>query len=159
MVDEKLTKSKERIKDFGEVFTPTRIVKDMCDQIPQETWDNIESTFLEPCCGNGNFLVEILERKLSRCKDERDGLKALASIVGIDIQQDNVDESRLRMLEIFCNHFPQANDFVKLLALNILENNIMCGDSLVIMDKWQKENEMRNPIVKVGKNGQMTLFE
>ena len=159
MVNEKLTKSKERIKDFGEVFTPTRIVKDMCDQIPQETWNNIESTFLEPCCGNGNFLVEILERKLSRCKDERDGLKALSSIVGIDIQQDNVDESRIRMLEIFCNHFPKANDFVKLLALNILENNIICGESLSIQQKWIEQNEMRNPTVKVGKNGQMTLFE
>ena len=152
-------KSKQRVKDFAEVFTNEREVKAMCDLIPQETWDNIEATFLEPCCGTGNFLVEILERKLSRCKDEKDGLKALASIVGIDIQQDNVDESRVRMLEIFCNHFPQANDFVKLLALNILENNIFCGDSLVIMDKWQKENEMRNPTVKVCKDGQMTFFE
>ena len=152
-------KSKQRVKDFAEVFTNEREVKAMCDLIPKETWDNIESTFLEPCCGTGNFLVEILERKLQRCKDERDGLKALASIVGIDIQQDNVDESRVRMLEIFCNHFPQANDFVKLLALNILENNIMCGDSLSIMDKWQKKNEMQSPTVKVGKDGQMTLFE
>lgn len=152
-------KSRERVVAHGEVFTNEREVKAMCDLIPKETWDNIEATFLEPCCGTGNFLVEILERKLQRCKDERDGLKALASIVGIDIQQDNVDESRVRMLEIFCNHFPQANDFVKLLALNILENNIMCGDSLSIMDKWQKKNEMRNPTVKVGKDGQMTLFE
>ena len=77
------------MKDFAEVFTPDFIVKDMCDLVPSEIWQNIESTFLEPACGNGNFLVEILARKYKLCKTPKDGLKALASVVGIDIQADN----------------------------------------------------------------------
>lgn len=78
----KQIKSRKRVKEFAEVFTAEREVNAMCDLIPAEIWDNIESTFLEPACGNGNFLVEILARKFERCKDEKDGLKALASIVG-----------------------------------------------------------------------------
>ena len=73
-MEEKLIKSKKRVKDFAEVYTPQFIVKDMCDLIPSEIWENIESTFLEPACGNGNFLVEIYARKLERCKDENDNL-------------------------------------------------------------------------------------
>ena len=91
---EKIIKSKQRVKDLAEVFTPSHIVKDMCNQVPDSVWDNIESTFLEPSCGNGNFLVEIYRRKLAICKDEKDGLKALASIVGIDIQAANCEDSR-----------------------------------------------------------------
>ncbi len=159
MVNEKLTKSKERIKDFGEVFTPTRIVKDMCDQIPQEIWQNIESTFLEPACGEGAFLVEIYARKLKYCKTEKDGLKALNSIVGIELLPDNCAIARLRLVEMFVEHFPEANDFARLCALAIANNNIICGESLSIQQKWIEENEVRNPTVKVGKNGQMTLFE
>lgn len=58
MQKERLIKSKERVKEHAEVFTPSWLVKDMCDTIPSEIWENIESTFLEPACGNGNFLVE-----------------------------------------------------------------------------------------------------
>lgn len=86
-MEEKLIKSKKRVKDFAEVFTPDFIVKDMCDLIPAEIWERIDSTFLEPACGTGNFLVEIYARKLERCKDEKDGLKALASIVVIDFSE------------------------------------------------------------------------
>lgn len=130
-------KSRARVKEFGEVFTPERIVREMCDLIPSETWDNIESTFLEPCCGTGNFLVEIFARKLKRCKDERDGLKALASIVGIDIQADNVQESQKRLMVQFLQAYPNASELSILLAEGILENNILCGDSLAIMKKWE----------------------
>lgn len=62
----KQIKSRKRVKDFAEVYTNEREVKAMCDLIPTEIWDNIESTFLEPACGNGNFLVEILARKFER---------------------------------------------------------------------------------------------
>lgn len=133
-------KSRERVKKFAEVFTAEREVKAMCDLIPSETWDKIDSTFLEPCCGNGNFLVEIFARKLARCKDERDALKALASIVGIDIQADNVQESRKRLMVQFMEAYPNASELSILLAEGILENNIMCGDSLAITDKWIKAN-------------------
>lgn len=139
-----LIKSKQRVRDFGEVFTPSHIVKDMCDLIPAETWDDITSTFLEPACGNGNFLVEIYERKLQRCKDEKDGLKALAAIVGIDILPDNVAESRARLKKMFADKFPDANTFCLKMADTILENNIVCGDSLKIMKEREAQNSNEN---------------
>lgn len=127
-----LIKSKERVKTRGEVFTPDWIVKDMCDLIPSEIWKNIDSTFLEPACGNGNFLAEIYARKLERCKTEKEGLKALNSIYGIDIMPDNCAESRLKLVEMFADRFPKSNDFARLTALAIVNNNIICGDSLEI---------------------------
>ena len=134
---EKIIKSKQRVKDFAEVFTPSHIVKDMCDLIPDSVWDNIDSTFLEPACGNGNFLVEIYRRKLKLCKDEKDGLKALASMVGIDIQADNCEECRKRLMAKYLEAFPNANEVCILLAAGILQNNIICGDSLKIMKEWE----------------------
>lgn len=134
-------KSKKRVKDFGEVFTAEREVKAMCDLIPLDVWDNIESTFLEPAVGTGNFLVEILERKYARCKNEKDGLKALASVVGIDIQADNCEECRNRLLKQYVDRFRNANEFAIKMAETILRNNIVCGDSLEIMERWRIENE------------------
>lgn len=127
-------KSKKRVKDYAEVFTAEKEVKAMCDLIPSDVWDNIESKFFEPACGNGNFLVEILARKYSHCQNELEGLKALASIVGIDIQQDNVDECRSRLLKQYVVNFPKANELSVILASGILKNNIICGNSLEIME-------------------------
>lgn len=133
-------KTRKRVCDFGEVFTNEREVKAMCDLIPQETWDNITSTFLEPCGGNGNFLVEIFRRKLEKCENEKDGLKALASIVAIDIQSDNVQESRTRLKSMYLDKFPEASDFALYIADLTLKNNIRCGDSLKIMEQWEKSS-------------------
>lgn len=132
-----LIKSKARVKEFAEVFTPDFIVNDMCDLIPSEIWENIESKFLEPACGNGNFLVEILARKYKRCNDEKDGLKAIASVIGIDIQADNCEECRKRLLSQYAEQFPKASDFAIILAAGILKNNIICGDGLKIMKNWE----------------------
>lgn len=134
-------KSKARVKERGEVFTAEREVKAMCDLVPEDVWQNITATFLEPACGNGNFLVEIFERKLKYCKDERDGLKALSSIVGIDIAEDNCFESRVRLMTMYCKAFPKASEASLLLASGILRNNIICGDSLKIMKEWERYND------------------
>lgn len=134
-------KSKKRVKDFAEVYTNEREVKAMCDLIPNEIWDNIESTFLEPTCGNGNFLVEIYARKLQRCKNEKDGLKALASIVGLDIQQDNVIESRGRLRTMYLDKFPNCNTLCEIMLNQILQNNIRCCDSLKQMQEWIDQNQ------------------
>lgn len=134
-------KSKKRVKERGEVFTNPREVKAMCDLIPNDVWDNIESTFLEPTCGTGNFLVEIYERKLRNCKNEKDGLKALNSIVAIDIMADNVQESRARLREMYMQRYPNASEFALLFLDSILKNNIICGDSLEIMKKWELKGE------------------
>lgn len=135
-------KSKKRVSDFGEVFTAEREVKAMCDLIPNDVWENPESTFLEPSCGNGNFLVEILARKYGCCKSEADGLKALNSITAIDIQSDNCQECRERLLKQFASCFPNETEDVKNKAETILQKNIICGDSLKIMEEWRKENEV-----------------
>lgn len=136
----KQIKSKQRVKERGEVYTNEREVKAMCDLIPADMWTDITKTFLEPACGNGNFLVEIYSRKLQYCKDEKDGLKALSSIVGIDIMPDNCAESRQRLKNLFLDKFPNANTFCLTMADKILKNNIICGDSLEIMKKWENDN-------------------
>lgn len=141
MPKEKLIKSRQRVKQFAEVFTPQHIVKDMCNLIPSDVWQNIESTFLEPACGNGNFLEEIYRRKLKLCKNEKEGIKALASIVGIDIQADNCDECRKRLMTQFCEAFPNASAVSILVVSGILQNNIICGDSLKILAEWTEQQE------------------
>ena len=135
----KQIKSKARVNKFAEVFTAEREVKDMCDLIPSEVWEDIDSRFLEPACGNGNFLVEIFERKLTRCESVEQGLNALRSIYGIDIQQDNVEESKQRLFDMFVKQLPKAPANTAIIAAQILENNIICGDSLEIMKEGKQK--------------------
>ena len=137
---EKLIKSRERVNKFAEVYTPMRIVRDMCDMMP-DVWESIDKTFLEPACGNGNFLAEIFERKLKLYKGVSDGVLALSCIYGIDIQQDNVEESRQRLFDMFVTSFPSACLRDVLAAEMILERNIICGDSLKIMAKLAEGSE------------------
>lgn len=98
--------------------------------IPSEIWQNIESTFLEPACGTGNFLAEILSRKFNRCNSVKDGLKALNSLFGIDIQQDNVNECRERLFAMFKARFPEANEYALQVANKVLKTHIVCDDML-----------------------------
>ena len=135
----KQIKSKGRVSKFAEVFTAEREVKAMCDLIPSEVWEDIDSRFLEPACGNGNFLVEIFERKLTRCESAEQGLNALRSIYGIDIQQDNVEESKQRLFDMFVKQFPKSPAITAIIAAQILENNIICGDSLEIMKEGKQK--------------------
>lgn len=118
-------KSKARVKDFGEVYTPPHIVSDMCDLIPNEMWEP-EKTFLEPSCGNGAFLAEILRRKLLRCAAPEEARIAVGSVYGIDILPDNVAESRNRMQRIAAAIFPGLD------VEEILQKNIIQGDALHI---------------------------
>ena len=93
---EKLVRSKDRVKELGEVFTPAALVSAMLDKMPADNWLP-DKTWLEPSCGTGNFLVQILERKLAAGHPP---LQALATLYGIDIMEDNVVESRRRLKEI-----------------------------------------------------------
>ena len=86
----KQIKSKERVDKFAEVFTAQREVEAMCDLLPDEMWSP-ETTYLEPTCGEGVFLLEILRRKFKNCKTRKDYSIAVSSIWGMDIQQDNGD--------------------------------------------------------------------
>lgn len=134
---EQLIKSKKRVRDHGEVFTPAWLVKQMCDLLPPEMWEK-EKTFLEPCCGSGNFLVEMLSRKLERCRTRDDALKALGSIYGMDILPDNVEDSRRRMKMIWAAKWPMGED-----VEDILQRNVICADSLQKMEEMAKEDERK----------------
>ena len=153
--NEDQVKSRKRVTDHGEVFTAQREVNDMLDLVKQET-ERIDSRFLEPACGTGNFLVEILRRKIavveqryskSQIEYERYAILALSSIYGVDILQDNVQTCRDRLLGIF-THYYQKNykelksDFLRS-AEFILSRNIIWGDALDL--KIPDENAM--PIV------------
>ncbi len=101
--------SKERVKNFGEVFTPDSIVNDMLDLVSEQLPEDesyITKTFLEPSCGDGQFLIRILYRKLLQVQklpiEQRQFalVKAVSSIYGVDIQADNVINARRRMTNI-----------------------------------------------------------
>lgn len=136
----KQIKSRKRVSEFAEVYTAEREVKAMCDLVLDEC-NRIDSRFLEPACGNGNFLVEIFGRKLNSCESAEQGLKALESIFGIDIQADNVEESKQRLFDMFVERFPKASALTGIQAAAILERNIICGNSLEIMKKWSDKND------------------
>ena len=147
-------KSKQRVRDNGEVFTNKREVDAMLDLVKSET-ERIDSRFLEPACGSGNFLVEVLNRKLSVIKErykksqleyERNSIIAISSIYGVDILEDNVIDCRSRLFKIFENEYKsiyksKINESLLENVRFILEKNILCGDALTLL-----QND-GNPIV------------
>lgn len=142
---DKQIKSRERVAVHGEVFTNEREVNAMLDLVKSET-DRVESRFLEPACGDGNFLAEILRRKLKRVKRQygkssskysRNAFLALTSVYGIDIQEDNVHECQSRLFDIWNSDYStqvkEAQDQVREAARFILKKNILCGDALTLL--------------------------
>ncbi|MCL1944703.1 MAG: N-6 DNA methylase [Firmicutes bacterium] len=140
-----LVKSKERVSQHGEVFTPSNIVQDMLDNIKNEC-NRIDSRFLEPACGTGNFLCEVLKRKLAvvqkRYKNnqndfEHNAIIAVCSCYGVDILQDNVEECRKNLHKIFLLQYKKIYkskiryEVIKSVDF-ILSKNIICGDALTM---------------------------
>jgi hypothetical protein len=148
----KQVKSKKRVADHGEVFTSEREVNAMLDLVKQET-ERIDSRFLEPACGTGNFLVEILNRKLKIVKDrykksqiefERNAIIAISSIYGVDILQDNAIECRDRLFEIFDVIYTRlyktnCKEDCKTSVKFLLKRNILWGDALDFTNPETKE--------------------
>ena len=142
----KQTKSKKRVADHGEVFTAEREVNAMLDLVKQET-ERIDSRFLEPACGDGNFLAEILRRKLAVVKSrygrnaadyERYSVTAITSIYGVELLSDNTGACRKRLFEIWNKAYTaackqSANDETRAAVRYILEKNILCGDALTLL--------------------------
>jgi hypothetical protein len=138
-------KSRERVQKHGEVFTAPREVNAMLDLVKNET-ERLDSRFLEPACGDGNFLAEILRRKLavansnyqkhqSQLQYEKDAILAISSIYGIDILPDNAQECRVRLLTIFKEHyktlFPNSIKPECIASAEfLLSKNIILGDAL-----------------------------
>ncbi|MGN0572682.1 MAG: hypothetical protein ACI4IX_01965 [Acutalibacteraceae bacterium] len=152
----KQVKSKERVAERGEVFTAEREVKAMCDLVATQC-DNVDATFLEPACGDGNFLAEILERKLVRVKKDAKtdrvawewlSVRAVASLYGVDIMQDNAEECRQRLFDIWNKAYKAAckkdcNEETRESVRYILSKNIICGNALTMMcvDENQQDTE------------------
>ena len=152
----KQIKSRQRVADPGEVFTNPREVNAMLDLVHDESF-RLDSRFLEPACGDGNFLIEILRRKLSLLKDvksqtewEFKSLIAVGSCYGIDILPDNAEACRTRLEEYVLSQHPASERLNARSAINtiqaqrsvveespyllslryMLQKNIVCGDAL-----------------------------
>lgn len=143
-MSENQIKSKKRVSEHGEVFTATREVKAMLDMVKSET-ERIESRFLEPACGEGAFLMEVLRRKLSIVKKrykghelEKYSILALSSLYGIDILEDNAIICRENLYNIWNSFYAQncgseCFDECRKAALYILKHNILYGNALTML--------------------------
>lgn len=153
-------KSKARVQDHGEVFTNEREVNAMLDMVKQET-QRIESRFLEPACGNGNFLAEVLRRKLAVVRSryrkslpgyERYAFVAAASLYGIDILADNARECRDRLYSMVEDEY-SANSrdnptrgFLDAIRF-VFERNILCGNALSLKTVDAGGEDTGEPII------------
>lgn len=183
----KQVKSKKRVADHGEVFTADREVNAMLDLVKQET-ERIDSRFLEPACGDGNFLAEVLRRKLvvvdsrygkSQSEWERYAVIAISSIYGVDILEDNANECRKRLFNIFSDRYTSLfKEKCKEECLRsvkfLLKRNILWGDALdftnpetkkpIVFSEWSPVNgtmlKRRDYVFRflVEKTHQFTLF-
>ena len=164
----KQIKSKERVRTRGEVFTAAREVNAMLDLVKDET-ENIDSTFLEPACGDGNFLDEVLRRKLAVCKKrygksaadyEKMSFLACTTLYGVDIMADNVERCRERLFETWKESFNTEaqglrewvgkSDFhgrVSAAVKKVFEKNILLGNALSMKRVDEKQNDLDEPIV------------
>ena len=187
MNEKKQVKSKKRVADQGEVFTNDREVNAMLDLVKHET-ERIDSRFLEPACGNGNFLAEVLRRKLkvvdqryanNQMDWERYAVIAVSSIYGVDILEDNAQECRVRLYQIFddlyTSHFKdKCKEDCRRSIRFLFDRNILWGDALdftnpatkqpIVFSEWSAVNgsmlKRRDYMFKflVEKSHQFSLF-
>ena len=143
---EKQVVSKQRVADHGEVYTAKREVNAMLDLVKEET-ERIDSRFLEPACGTGNFLVEILNRKMeavrkqfakNRYEYDLASAQAVSSMYGVELLPDNTAICRQRLFELFLDIYQQhqhaeAADELKNCIQYLLRKNILCGDALTML--------------------------
>ena len=136
-----LVKSKKRVADHGEVFTPAWMVEAMLDLVKEET-ERIDSRFLEPACGSGNFIVQILKRKLgavevkfgkSDFERQHYALLGLMCIYGIELLADNIAECRANVLDVYVEYLniDETADLYRA-AKHVLSENLVHGDALTM---------------------------
>ena len=153
-----LVKSRQRVADHGEVFTPAWMVEAMLDLVKPET-ERIDSRFLEPACGSGNFIVQILKRKLaavelkfgkSDFERQHYALLGLMCIYGIELLADNISECRANVLEVFADYLKlDESDDLYRAATHVLSTNLVHGDALTmrtISDMGDQPVKDRTPI-------------
>lgn len=140
-MDERLSKA-ERVRKFGEVFTPEWVVRDMLDMLEQESPGCFapDKTFLEPTCGEGAFVVEILRRKFERCRTRKDFTVALESVYGFEIQGENVRACIRNVTELCYHYFRPTKQ-----ELQIINDHIIQCDSLKVMKLLARMQEEEPP--------------
>lgn len=178
-------RSRQRVIDHGEVFTPRWMVDAMLDLVKDES-ERIESRFLEPACGSGNFLIPVLERKLTTVKarysksefeNPHFALLALMSIYGIELLEDNTVECRAKLLETFSAYLKVTEtDPVYAAAMHVLSANIVEGDALTMLNpdgspivfpewaylgkgRFQRRDFRFDALTQMSLYGEGTLFE
>ena len=131
----KLSKD-ERIRKYGEVFTPDWMVAHMCDMLEKESPGAFspEKTFLEPTCGDGAFVVEILRRKFQNCRRREDFTTAISSVYGLEIQADNVAECIRRVTALCQQYFKPTRA-----ELQIINDHYIVCDGLKVMRMMNDE--------------------
>ena len=157
-------KSRERVAARGEVFTAEREVKAMCDLVKEET-ERIDSRFLEPACGDGNFLSEILSRKLAVVRSqyaknpadyEKYSVVAVSSLYGIDIMADNAVLCRSRLFNIWKDEYEdicskklprEQQEECKKAVTFLLARNILLGNALSLKTVDENQNDTADPII------------
>ena len=161
--DERQIKSKARVRARGEVFTAAREVNAMLDLVKDET-ENIDATFLEPACGDGNFLDEVLRRKLTVCVRrygrspadyEKFSFLACTTLYGVDVMADNVAQCRARLFKRWEGTFGQGpkiqpsdfHDRVVRAVKHVFEKNILLGNALSMKRVDDHGNDLDAPIV------------
>lgn len=180
-----LIKSKKRVADHGEVFTPSWLVETMLNRLKHET-DRIDARILEPACGSGNFLVPILKRKLnavdkrykqSSFERTHHSLLALMCTYGIELLSDNAEECRANLLEVFASHLGANSGGDEVSAARVvLAANIVQGDALrlknhhgepIVFPEWSylgkglfKRRDFKfDELIQLSSYGEGTLFE
>lgn len=160
MVVDKQIKSRERVVDHGEVFTNEREVNAMLDMVEGEC-ERIDSRFLEPACGDGNFLAEVLRRKLEVVKRrygsssidyERHAFVAVSSLYGVDLLSDNAAACRKRLFEQFSGEYAKvAKGRVSAAFLDtirtVIDMNILCGNALSMRLVDESQEDTGEPII------------
>ena len=130
--------TKERVAKFGEVFTPPHIVAQMCDMLEAESPGCFEpqKTFLEPSCGDGAFVLEILRRKFDRCRKRSEFAQALDSVYGMEIQADNVEDCIANVTALCERYFNPTKA-----ELETINDHIIQCDGLKVMKllaRWKE---------------------
>jgi hypothetical protein len=179
-----LVRSRQRIADHGEVFTPAWMVEAMLDLVKAET-ERIDSRVLEPACGSGNFLVPVLRCKLAAVElkfgksdfEKRNyALFALMCVYGIELLDDNIAECHENMLEILADYLRlETHDQLYRAASYVLSQNIVHGDALTMLTsdgkpitfaewgylgkgKFQRRDFRLDTLTQMSSFGEDTLF-
>lgn len=127
--------SKERVRRFGEVFTPRWLVEKMLDEVPDV--GDVEKTVFEPCCGEGAFITCVLRRKLARARTDAERVRACQTCYGLDIQLDNVETCRARLTEIAVSHGVDLDVAARIFCTNVIHGDMLFFPMIARFYDWK----------------------